>query len=223
MKLSVLSIIFSLFLNTMAFAQGIDRCAFMRVKQTRVEELRNALAAMQELHAERARAREIRDMLVDTADAREVALLAQALEDEASALRADQNLNRNIAIGSGLGSIILAGLLIKRMKATSAGLSTWQNLLAALKNGNKRTIGRILSGTFVVSVAAAFWFNRQRADIADKREFMAQLVEKLDTLKDLSEQIQSISEDLEEEEIAFALRIEQLQSEGFDILGCLGE
>lgn len=223
MRISILVLVFSVFSSSFLYAQGIDKCAFMRTKQARIQEMRNALVAMQELQAERAKAREIRDLIVDTEDARAISLLAEALDDEASALQSDQTLNRNIAIGSGLGSVILAGLLVKRMKSSFQGASLLQRLISALKAGNKQAVGKILTGGFVISLASTFWFASRSGEISDKREFLGELIGKLNQLKDLAQQILTLSEELEQEEIAFGLRAEQLQAEGLDVTACLAQ
>lgn len=192
----------------------IDKCAFMTAKQNRIQEMRDALAAMRELQDERSRAREIRDLLVDTNDSREIALLAEALANEADAYQAESRSNRNIAIGSGLGATILAGLMIKRMKSSAQGANIMARLMNAIKSSNKKAIGKILTSTFVISVAASVWFGIRMNDISDKRKFLISLIAKLDALKDLSDQIVALSEELEQEEISFALRIDELQSQG---------
>lgn len=212
-KIITLLICYSLSISTV-FAQGLDKCAFMKSKQTKIIEMKEALAAMKDLQAERSKAREIRDLLVDTADSREIALLAEALDDEARALEADGRLNRNVVIGSSLGSVILAGLMIKKMKSTLQGTTVLARLITAIKSANKTAVGKILTGTFVVSIAASFWFSKRMNEIDDKREFLISLVVKLDALKDLADQIIALEEEVEQEEISFGIRIEQLRSEG---------
>ena len=220
MKPTILVTLLSLIISTQSFAQGLDKCAFMKSKQAKIIEMKEALAAMKDLQAERSKAREIRDLLVDTADSREIALLAEALDDEARALEADGRFNRNVVIGSSLGSVILAGLMIKKMKSTAQGANVLARLITAIKSANKTAVGKILTGTFVVSIAASFWFSKRMNEIDDKREFLISLVVKLDALKDLADQIVSLEEELEQEEISFGIRIEQLRSEG--VLGYNG-
>jgi len=186
----------------------------MKSKQTKIIEMKEALAAMKDLQAERSKAREIRDLLVDTADSREIALLAEALDDEARSLEADGRFNRNVVIGTSLGSIILASLMIKKMKSTLQGTTVLSRLVTAIKSANKTAVGKILTGTFVVSIAASFWFSKRMNEIDDKREFLISLVVKLDALKDLADQIITLEEEVEQEEISFGIRIEQLRSEG---------
>lgn len=213
MKIGIFTLIFSLLLSSTAYAQGLNKCAFMQSKQARIQEMREALEAMQDLQSERSKAQEIRDLLVDTQDSREIALLAEALEEEARALQSEGRFNRNIVIGSGLGSLILAGLIIKKMKKTAEGANLAARLITAIKSANKTAIGKILTGTFVVSIAASFWFGSRMSEISDQRAFLISLVTKLDALKDLSDQIIALQEELEQEEIAFALRVEELQAE----------
>ncbi|PIP89681.1 MAG: hypothetical protein COW01_04650 [Bdellovibrionales bacterium CG12_big_fil_rev_8_21_14_0_65_38_15] len=212
-KLITLFICYSLSISAV-FAQGLDKCAFMKSKQTKIIEMKEALAAMKDLQAERSKAREIRDLLVDTADSREIALLAEALDDEARSLEADGRFNRNVVIGTSLGSIILASLMIKKMKSTLQGTTVLSRLVTAIKSANKTAVGKILTGTFVVSIAASFWFSKRMNEIDDKREFLISLVVKLDALKDLADQIITLEEEVEQEEISFGIRIEQLRSEG---------
>tara|TARA_R110002049_G_scaffold280083_4_gene459324 strand:- start:487 stop:1167 length:681 start_codon:yes stop_codon:yes gene_type:complete len=214
MKTTALTLILSLFVTSASFAQGLDKCAFMKSKEIKIQEMKEALAAMQDLQAERSRAREIRDLLVDTTDSREIALLAEALDDEARALQADGRFNRNVAIGTGLGSFILAGLMIKRMKSSAEGVTVMAKLMNGLKSGNKTAVGKILTGTFVFALATTFWFSSRVSEINDSREFLVSLVVKLDSLKDLADQIIGLQEELEQEEISFAIRVDDLRADG---------
>lgn len=204
---------FTLLNLSVAHAQ-IDRCGFMKMKQSRIEDMRAALKAMQDLQDERSRARDIRDLLVDTNDSREIALLAEALDNEAKALASDGGFNRNIAVGSGLGSVILAGILYSRLKSSAQGANVLARLMTAIKGANKTLVGKILTGSFVVSIASALWFAKRAGEIADKREFLVTLIAKLDTLKDLADQIVALEEELEQEEIAFKMRVDELQEQG---------
>lgn len=204
---------FTLLNLSVAHAQ-IDRCGFMKMKQSRIEDMRAALKAMQDLQDERSRARDIRDLLVDTNDSREIALLAEALDNEAKALASDGGFNRNIAVGSGLGSVILAGILYSRLKSSAQGANVLARLMSAIKGANKTLVGKILTGSFVVSIASALWFAKRAGEIADKREFLVTLIAKLDTLKDLADQIVALEEELEQEEIAFKMRVDELQEQG---------
>lgn len=203
-----------MFASTTAYAQGFNKCAFMLTKQERVEEMRQALHAMKELQAERTHARDIRDLLVDTADSREIALLAESLDNESKALQDEGALNRNVTIGSGLGSIILAGLLIKRMKSSAQGATVMAKLSTALKGANKAAIGKILTSAFIVSIAATFWFSNRMNEISDQRELLVSLIAKLDSLRDLADTITALEEELEQEQIAFGLKIDELRAEG---------
>jgi len=212
-KLITSFLCYTLFLTSVN-AQGLDRCAFMKSKENKIAEMKQALAAMQDLQAERSKAREIRDLLVDTSDSREIALLSEALNDEARALQADGQGNRNIVIGTGLGSLILAGLMIRKMKSSTEGLSVMARLMNALKAGNKTAVGRILTGSFVFALATSFWLGSRVSEINDSREFLVSLVAKLDTLKDLADQIIGLEEELEQEEISFAIRVEDLRADG---------
>lgn len=226
MKFGILTLIISLLLSSTAYAQGINKCAFMQSKYARIEEMREALNAMKELQAERSHAQEIRDLLVDTHDSREIALLAEALEEESQALQAEGSFNRNVVIGSGLGSLILAGLIIKKMRKSVEGANLAARLIAAIKSANKTVVGKILTGTFVVSIAASIWFGSRLNEISDQRKFLVSLIAKLDALKDLSDQIVALTEELEQEEIAFSLRVEDLQAEGIleyrqGVINCL--
>lgn len=204
---------FTLLNLSVAHAQ-IDRCGFMKMKQSRIEDMRAALKSMQDLQDERSRARDIRDLLVDTNDSREIALLAEALDNEAKALASDGGFNRNIAVGSGLGSVILAGILYSRLKSSAQGANVLARLMTAIKGANKTLVGKILTGSFVVSIASALWFAKRAGEISDKREFLVTLIAKLDTLKDLADQIVALEEELEQEEIAFRMRLDELQEQG---------
>jgi len=100
------------------------------------------------------------------------------------------------------------------MKSTLQGTTVLSRLVTAIKSANKTAVGKILTGTFVVSIAASFWFSKRMNEIDDKREFLISLVVKLDALKDLADQIITLEEEVEQEEISFGIRIEQLRSEG---------
>ncbi len=213
-KFMAISLSFLLLGTTTLSAQGMNKCAFMLTKQERIKEMKAALASMQELQIERTKAREIRDMLVDTSDSREIALLAESLDEEAAALQAEGRFNRNMAIGGGVGSVILAGLLIKRMKASAEGATVMAKLMSAIKNSNKAAIGKILSSAFIVAITSTFWFGSRMSEISDQREFLISLVIKLNALKDLADTIVGLEEEIEQEEISFAMRLEELRSEG---------
>lgn len=200
--------------TTSLYAQGMNKCAFMLTKQERIKEMKAALASMKELQIERTKAREIRDLLVDSVDAREIALLAESLDEEATALQAEGRFNRNMTIAGGLGSVILAGLLFKRMKASAEGATVMAKLVTALKTANKAAIGKILTSAFIVSVTSTFWFGGRMSEISDQREFLISLVIKLNALKDLADTIVALEEEIEQEEISFSLRLEELRSEG---------
>jgi DNA helicase HerA-like ATPase len=157
------------------------------------------------LQQEILRAREIQNQLVDSESGREILLLAERFEEELNDHRSNRNTSVGLA-GASLGSIVVASYFINRLAQSSQGLAFKERLMIQLRPKGDRVIVRTLLNTTVfVAVVSTLWSTYQIQQHENEVQKLALLIDKINSLWDLSGSIAQIREHLEELEVQLEL------------------
>lgn len=203
-KSIIISILISLFIQP-SFA--LDKCKILKRVHSQLNEKKADLLKLEEIHAEQVEAREISDRLMNGDEISEIGLLAEALDEEVSSLSEDQKTSAMKGAAS-TGAIILSSYIIKKLNKTSIGFK--RKFLAQALPKDRKFTRHTLNAALVLSVASTFWLAYSIKENQDKKKMLAELVNKLNRIKDLTEEVIDLREEIDEREVTFNIQLEEL-------------
>lgn len=215
MSLIVLGFL-SLSLTVQAQSSRLTKCRLVKHFQQQINEDRESLAMLERLQSEKMQAREIMTQVDDYDDVHEIRLLAEALEEEAGILQEDQSLNVTGAVGTSIGSVMLAAYIVKSVNADTRGLSLRQRIYqgAVMPQRGQRLRKYGFNSALIFGVASTFWLAREIRANQNERNFLYEIIERLNRLRDVSEEIVMLRSQIEDKELILSERIMELEDEG---------
>ncbi len=195
-------------------AFAIDKCKIIKKSEERLKRDLESLAMLKRVHQDQIEAREIKERLLHGEDVREIGLLSEAIEEEVSGV---ESLGQKQAMGFAIstGSVIVAGYIIKRLNKDSAGLALKTKLFkAVLPRGRNYLAKHAVNTTLLIGLASSFYLAYQWNENRQHKNFLKELVKKLNSIRDLSEQIITLKNKIENDTVAFQLKVEELEDEG---------
>lgn len=205
MKKSIITcLLLSLFIQP---AMALDKCKVLKRMQSQLDEKKSDLLKLEQIHAEQVEAREISDRLMNGDEISEIRLLAEALDDEVLNIGEEQRTNIMKGAAS-TGAIILSSYIIKKLNKTSVGFK--RKFLAQALPKDRKFTRHTLNAALVLSVASTFWLAYSIKENQDKKKMLAELVTKLNKIKDLTEEVLDLREAVDEREVTFNIKLEEL-------------
>lgn len=206
--------IISLFFGIMNPVYALDKCKIIKKSEERLKKDLESLAMLQRVHQDQIEAREIKERLLHGEDVREIGLLSEAIEEEVQGV---ENVSQKQAMGFAVstGSVIVAGYIIKRLNKDSAGMALKTKLFrAVIPRGRHVPAKHAVNTTLLVGLASSFYLAYQWNQNREHKNFLKELVVKLNSIRDLSEQIITLKNKIENDTVAFQLKVEELEDEG---------
>lgn len=223
--LIIISLLIGLFLQP-AFA--LNKCKVLKRMQGQLIEKKSDLLKLSQIHAEQVEAREISDRLMNGDEISEIRLLAEALDDEVLSINGEQRSDTMTAVAT-TGAIILSSYIIKKLNKTSIGVK--RKFLAQALPKDRRFVRHTLNAGLVLAVGSTFWLAYSIKENQDKKQMLAELINKLNKIKDLTEEVIDLREEVDEREVTFNIMLEELiyenivdvtrADDGNQILNCL--
>ncbi|MFT6069101.1 MAG: hypothetical protein ACJAT2_000422 [Bacteriovoracaceae bacterium] len=203
-KSIILTILLSLTLQP-AFA--IDKCKILKRLHHQLLEKKADLSNLEQIHDEQVKAKEISDRLMNGDEISEIRLLAEALDDEVNNIGEEQK-SSAYKSGASVGAIILSSYIMKKLNKTSVGFK--RKFLAQALPKDRKFTRHTLNAALVLSVASTFWLAYSIKENQDKKKMLAELVNKLNRIKDLTEEVIDLREEVDEREVTFNIKLEEL-------------
>jgi hypothetical protein len=200
----IITILFSLLIGP---ALALDKCKILKRVHAQLKEKKSDLLKLEEIHAEQVAAKEISDRLMNGDEISEIRLLAEALDDEVISIGGEQK-SDFIEGGVSTGAIILSSYIIKKLNRTSIGFK--RKFLAQALPKDRKFTRHTLNAALVLSVASTFWLAYSIKENQDKKKMLAALVTKLNRIKDLTEEVIDLREEVDEREVTFNIKLEEL-------------
>ncbi len=203
-KSIIMTILLSLFMQP-AFA--IDKCKILKRMQSQLLEKKADLINLEQIHDEQVKAKEISDRLMNGDEISEIRLLAEALDDEVTNIGGEQK-DAAYQGAASVGAIILSSYIMKKLNKTSVGFK--RKFLAQALPKDRKFTRHTLNAALVLSVASTFWLAYSIKENQDKKKMLAALVNKLNRIKDLTEEVIDLREEVDEREVTFNIKLEEL-------------
>ncbi|MBK25178.1 MAG: hypothetical protein CME70_14385 [Halobacteriovorax sp.] len=213
MKKSILiqTLIAALLTLSMPSAYALDKCKAVKLMQKDLNEKKKDLEKLEAIHREQVEAKEIADRLMNGDEITEIRLLAEALDEEVGNISKDQK-TQGKYVGATVGAVILSSYIIKKLNKGSVGFK--RKFLAQALPKDRRFGRHTLNAALVFSLASTFWLAYSIKENQDKKTMLAELVNKLNKIKDLTEEVLDLREEVEEREVTFNLKLEEILYEG---------
>lgn len=222
------ALIASLLTLSMPNAYALDKCKIVKRMKADLDEKKSDLSKIEEIHRQQVEAKEIADRLMNGDEISEIRLLAEALDEEVGNISKDQ-VNQGKTAAASVGAVILSTYIIKKLNRSSNGLK--RKFLAQALPKDRRFARHTLNAALVLSVASTFWLAYSIKENQDKKKMLAELVNKLNSIKDLTEELIDLREEIDEREVSYNLKLEELIFEGLieidsdnsgkEVLNCL--
>ena len=204
----------SLFLPVLDTAYAIDKCKIIKKSEMRLKKNLESLKILRKVHQDQIEAREIQERLLHGENVREIGLLAEAIEEEVQGIETVQQ-KQVMGFSISVGSVIISSFIIKRLNKDTAGQALRTRLFRAVKPRTGSFLAKNAVNTaFLVSIASTFYLAYQWNQNRDHKNFLKEMVKKLNSVRDLSEQILTLKDKIENDTVAFQLKVEELEDEG---------
>lgn len=193
-------IICLLFLCSLSSLYAAD-CEIKALLQQEIQVQQQSYEQHLILQQEILRAREIQNQLIDSESGREILILAERFDEEINNHRSDRNTSIGVA-GASLGSVVIASYFINRLAQSSQGLAFKERLMIQIRpKGDKALVRTLLNTTVFVAVVSSLWSVYQIQQHENEVQKLAQLIDKINELWDLSGTLAQIRDHLEELEV----------------------
>lgn len=213
MRKSILiqALIAALLTLSMPNAYALDKCKIVKRMKSELDEKKSDLSKLEAIHSEQVEAKEIADRLMNGDEISEIRLLAEALDEEVGNISKDQ-VSQGKTVAASVGSVILSSYIIKKLNRSSVGFK--RKFLAQAIPKDRRFMRHTLNAALVLSVASTFWLAYSIKENQDKKVMLAELVSKLNSIKDLTEELLDLREEIDEREVTYNLKLEDLVFDG---------
>lgn len=201
---ALVTALLSVTITPSAFA--LDKCKILKRQHAELNEKKSDLEKMEMIHREQVEAKEIRDRLLNGDEVTEIKLLAEALDDEVKNIYKDQ-IDQAKYAGVSVGAVIFSTYLIKKI---NKNLSLKRTFMAQFRMADRRFARVTLNAALVFSIGSTFWLAYSIKENQDKKKMLAELIVKLNSIRDLTEDLLDLREEVDEMEVVFNIQLEKL-------------
>lgn len=210
--LTALSLLFSVLIPFQALA--LDKCQVIKKMEARLHEDRDSLGLMRSIHHDQIAAREIQQRLLHGEDVREIGLLAEAIEEEVLGIETEQQ-KQAIGFTVSTGSLIVASYIFKRINADSRGLALKTRLFRSIGGVPGKRLAKLgVNSALLISLSSTVYLAYQWNINRKHKNYLKDLVFKLNSIRDLAEDIITLRNKIENDTVNFELKIEELEDLG---------
>lgn len=210
-----LSLLFALLLASSQLAgaqsQGMGQCQLAKYFKSQVEIKRDNLEALYELHRQQVQARELQehinrnDITEDGSyDLEQLREIINTLEREMGVQESRRN-SGPYYLSASLGTVMLSVYVYYQLNMRTP------ELRAAPATSARRLVP---STALVLSAASSFWLWRELQTASEQKQQLKTVVEKLNSLRDLSQDIAEFGQELEQQEDILYRQLSQLERQG---------
>lgn len=212
--MKTLLICFSFLLPLMSPAYAIDKCKIIKTSEERLKKDLESLAMLRKVNQDQIEAREIQERLLHGENVREIGLLSESIEEEVQGVESVQQ-KQAMGFGISVGSVIVASYIIKRINRDSAGQTLKTRLFKSVVPRGRYSLAKhAVNSTLLVSLASTFYLAYHWNQNREHKNFLKEMVKKLNSVRDLSEQITTLKNKIENDTVAFQIKVEELEDEG---------
>lgn len=211
-------IIFVLMLTSFPFYafSEVNECTMIAIFEEQINQAKEELDDLIDIKDIRSEAETLLSRLGDNRDSHEILLLAEALEEEAREYRSTAKLNATGAAPLGLGSVILAGYIVRKTAQNPTGLRLRTRLFqtAILPESGQRLRQYGFNATLVFSIAGTLFLTREHYKNTSQANYLARVIERLEQLNIRASDINRYKERIEQLEIRLRELIIDLEDQG---------
>ncbi len=209
-------------------SSSINQCDLVTNFGNQIERDRESLYMMRRIQADYFEAKNLIQRVGDEDNIHEILLLAEALEEESNLHAESRSRNAYGVTGTSVGSVILATYIVRKVNADTRGLSLRQRVLRGtiLPERGQRLRRYGFNSALVFNMISTFWLVKEYRKNNNQINYLAEVIDQLNRLKDLSEEINLLESQIQSKEIVFEERVMQLEDMGLakitsDGLKCL--
>jgi hypothetical protein len=195
-------------------AFAIDKCKVVKAMDKRLETEKESLNMIKKINHEILEAQELKRRIVNGEDIREVALLAEAIEEEVQGIKTyDQKVKKGLIIST--GSAMLAGYIWTRVNRDTRGMRLGARIFKSIIPTQGKLLKKIsVNMMLLVSVASTFWLGHQLSENYNQRNLLASLIKKINKIKDLTGEILMLANKIDNDQVLLDMKIEELEDQG---------
>ena len=195
-------------------AYALDKCKLVKVMDKRLETEKESLNMLKKVNHEILEAQELKRRIVNGEDIREVALLAEAIEEEVQGIETyDQKIKTGLVIST--GSAMLAGYIWTRVNRDTRGMRLGSRIFKSIIPTQGKLLKKIsVNMVLLVSVASTFWLGHQLSENYNQRNLLAALIKKINRIKDLTGEIIMLTNKIDNDQVLLDMKIEELEDQG---------
>lgn len=196
-------------------ASTLTKCRLVQHFKNQIDNEKESLRMLELLQAQKMEAKDLMSNVGDSDDVHEILILAEALEEEAGMRASSRSRHGVLATSAGVGSVILASYIVKRVNEDTRGLRLRQRVRrGVLPQRGQRLRKYGFNSALVLSIASTYWLAKEAKRNQSEMNYLYQVIDKLDRLKDLTESILKLRSDIQDKELILSERIMELEDEG---------
>lgn len=199
----------SFLLAFMPSAHALNKCKIIKRLKSELELKKSDLQKIEAIHRQQVKAKEISSELINSDEIAEIRLLAEALDEEVLSIEEGQVYEAK-GVAASIGAVILSSYIIKKLNRKSVGLKRKILAQAMPKENNRRFTRHSLNAALIFSVASTYVLSKSIKENQDKKQMLTSLIIKLNSIKDLTEDLIDLREEVDEREVTFNIRLEEL-------------
>lgn len=213
-KIVISLVSFLLLMSPLAQAQSeIDKCKMLKEQQHMLARDKEVLEKMQTLQREKQMAEEMREHLLSGATPREIALFTEDQVNELALIAESDDVTQMAGVAS-IGALMVTSYIIKRLNTDTRGQTFLKRLRMQLFPEKRIFVKTLLNTTFLATIAGSLYSGVRLYQNHNRRLELNQIIAELNKLRDLSEQITTLRDTIESQEIAFHLNADDLEEQG---------
>lgn len=213
-KLILALISYVLLMSPMAMAQDeINKCLMLKEQQNLLMRDRELLSKMNLLQNEKQQAEQLREHLLSGATPREIALFTEDQVNELALIAENEDVEAITGVAS-VGALMVTTYIIKRLNTDTRGQAFLKRLQMQLFPKKRIFVKSLLNTSFLLAIAGSLYSGVRIYQNQQKKKDLKSIINDLNELKDLSEKIVSMKDNIESQEIAYHLNAEELESQG---------
>ncbi len=200
--------ILALSLQTQALWAQTKACQQFQMIQLEITQQNNDLRKLRELHRLKLQADEIKNQILNSESEREILILAERIEEQVNEERGARTFN---AAGAGVsvGAIMLSSYFLRKIARGTQGLALKDRIIAQVKpTGQGAAVRTLINSSLFVSVVGTLWLGYRVTQNQSQIAHLGSLIDQLNGLSDLSSQIRTLDDHLEE----MSIQLELMQS-----------
>jgi|GEM_PF-5632872 len=214
MKFFMMTFLFTILtLNNAAYAQ-MTSCDMAKLMENELVKLNQERDVHRSLQDQYLQARRIQEQLADPESSVEILRLAERFEEEVAGLEEGRDWKYKIGSVS-IGAIIISGYFINEVRLSTKGKPFKQRMRLNFKG----PINLLTNSVFFASTLSSLWMVYSIQKSQTKIEMLAEVINKLNKLTDLSSKIEKLGDDIMEIRASYDLLVDDLVFQGLASVG----